>query len=116
MPPIPGGGSEGRRSAPRCARTSAFPRINARVWPSAAVVAELKSAAEILLAQLAHGFLELILGRRADADLVRHDRGLDLLQLPLLQELDDLLCRLGGDPLLQRDRAPHGVVGGALDV
>src|SRR5450830_995552 len=51
---------------------------------STPVVPELERAAEIVFPELPHGFLKLILGGGRDPHLVRHDRGLDLLQLVVL--------------------------------
>src|SRR3989304_367976 len=78
-----------------------------RRQPALPAVAELQRHAEILLAEQPHHRLQLVLRRRADAELVALDRRLDLLQLPVLQELHDLTGRLGRNPLLDGDEAAH---------
>ena len=69
-----------------------------------------------MFAQEPHCFLKFVLRRRRDTHLVRLYRGLHFLELVVLDELDDVFRGFGGNPLLQRDDAPHGVVGGAFDV
>ncbi len=49
--------------------------------------------------QDADGVLEVVFRGGGDADLIALDRGLDLLQLLVLQELDDLLRRFARDAL-----------------
>src|SRR5699024_9142983 len=80
------------------------------------VIAELQGDAEVVLTQHADSLLQVILGWRGDADLVRLDGGLDTLELLLLQELHDLLGRLRRDALLKCNHTPYRIVRGTLEL
>ena len=55
--------------------------VNGPTAPVGSVVAELQLDPEVVLPQQAHGFLQVVLRRRADTHLVALDRGLHFLQL-----------------------------------
>src|SRR5678816_3414141 len=88
-------GPQPRRSLP--AKRMPCP-MNGRAL--AAIIAELKRDAEVLLAQQSHDFLQFVLGRRGDAQLVALNGGLHLFQLRVLEELDDVFGLFGRDALL----------------
>src|SRR5437764_1220280 len=96
--------SSGTRRRRKASRQSG---VGSRESPSA-VVAELQGDTEVVLAELPHRFLKFVLRRRADPHLIRLDRGLDFLELAILDELDDLARRFDWDSLLNRDQPPHG--------
>src|SRR6185295_5273935 len=76
------------------------------------IVAELQGDAEVVLAQGAHGILQVVLRRRRHAHLVGLDRGLHLLQLFFLEVLHDLARRLDWNALLDLDHPPQRAAGG----
>src|SRR6476660_1778205 len=69
------------------------------------VVSELQLDTEILRLEQANRRLQLVLRGRRDPQLIALDRGLDLLELLVLDVLHDVVRRFDRNPLLQRDRA-----------
>src|SRR5258708_9790882 len=113
----PASGARLMRRAPRMAepKSGRMDLVHARAGPLAAIVAELEGTAEIMFAELPKGFLKFILGGGRRAELIGHDRRLDLLQLLFFQEFHDVLGRFRRNSLLESHDPPDRIVGRALD-
>src|SRR5262245_49217939 len=70
------------------------------------VIAELERHAEIVLAQHADGLLEVVLREGRDADLIGLNRGLNLSELSILDELDDVARGFDRNALLNGHDSP----------
>src|SRR5436309_5398193 len=112
----PGGAASPRHRDPPAGRPAARSRRSPcrsrarRRRASSAVIPESELESEVLRAQEGDHFLELVLGRRLDADLLALDRRLRLFELLVLDRLDDRFRLFLRDALGKLDLAPHGVV------